>query len=487
MLMFNKLFKSRKFKYGSVATIMTVIFIAAVVVFNIVAIMLVDRLPVKVDLTDNQIFDISDETEEFLDDITEKITIVITAEEAKFAASTGVYTQHLNEIIKNFAIHGKDISVKYVDLLQNPDFVADYEGTISEGQIIVESAKRYRVMAISEMFNITYNNYGQMQSIDSSKAEQELVSALMYVTDQSPETVQILGGREELELAYLESLLSKNSYVVTDIDIISEELDPEANFAMLVAPRYDYTDAMIDKLDTWLDNGGKFGKTLIYVANADQPDLPMLDAYLEEWGIDIGYEVIAETNTSNSYGSVYYNLHQISGKLYTQDLKTAKNPVMVANSRPVNVLWAGKGIREVEVLVSTYDSATLRPTDADEDWTTADATTTGSYGTVVLSRKLYLESEPHTQSNIIAVGSAYFFDEYFLSMPGVNNADYTISLFNGIAGREGGIVIAPKSLEASMLSLSEGQADTLSWVFVIIVPAAVIITGVVTWVRRRHR
>ncbi|HKM31982.1 MAG TPA: Gldg family protein, partial [Oscillospiraceae bacterium] len=193
--MFNKLFKSRKFKYGSVATIMTVIFIAAVVVFNIVAIMLVDRLPVKVDLTDNQIFDISDETEEFLDDITEKITIVITAEEAKFTASTGVYTQHLNEIIKNFAIHGKDISVKYVDLLQNPDFVADYEGTISEGQIIVESAKRYRVMAISEMFNITYNNYGQMQSIDSSKAEQELVSALMYVTDQSPETVQILGGR----------------------------------------------------------------------------------------------------------------------------------------------------------------------------------------------------------------------------------------------------------------------------------------------------
>lgn len=487
MLMFNKLFKSRKFKYGSVATIMTVVFIAAVVVFNIVAIMLVDRLPVKVDLTDNQIFDISDETEEFLDDITEKITIVITAEEAKFAASTGVYTQHLNEIIKNFAIHGKDISVKYVDLLQNPDFVADYEGTISEGQIIVESAKRYRVMAISDMFNITYNNYGQMQSIDSSKAEQELVSALMYVTDQSPETVQILGGRDELELGYLESLLSKNSYVVSDIDIISEELDPEANFAMLVAPRYDYTDAMIDKLDTWLDNGGKFGKTLIYVANADQPDLPMLDAYLEEWGIDIGYEVIAETNTSNSYGSVYYNLHQISGKLYTQDLKTAKNPVMVANSRPVNMLWAGKGIREVEVLVSTYDSATLRPTDADEDWTIADATTTGSYGTVVLSRKLYLESEPHTQSNIIAVGSAYFFDEYFLSMPGVNNADYTISLFNGIAGREGGIVIAPKSLEASMLSLSEGQADTLSWVFVIIVPAAVIITGVVTWVRRRHR
>ena len=55
----KNIFNSRRFKHGSLATAMTVGFVAAVVLVNVIVGLLVERFPMNIDLTDNQIFELS--------------------------------------------------------------------------------------------------------------------------------------------------------------------------------------------------------------------------------------------------------------------------------------------------------------------------------------------------------------------------------------------------------------------------------------------
>ena len=57
----KNIFNSRRFKHGSLATAMTVGFVAAVVLVNVIVGLLVERFSINIYLTDNKIFVLSDE------------------------------------------------------------------------------------------------------------------------------------------------------------------------------------------------------------------------------------------------------------------------------------------------------------------------------------------------------------------------------------------------------------------------------------------
>ena len=73
----KKLLQNKKFKHGSLATAITAIFIAIIVVVNIVVALLIDRFDWKIDLTANQIYQVTDQTEEYLKNYNEKVTIYV--------------------------------------------------------------------------------------------------------------------------------------------------------------------------------------------------------------------------------------------------------------------------------------------------------------------------------------------------------------------------------------------------------------------------
>mgnify|MGYP001037077114 CR=1 FL=1 len=58
----KKSFNKKKLKYGSVATIITVIFIAVIVFINLIAGILTERKGLKLDLTPEKYYDISQQT-----------------------------------------------------------------------------------------------------------------------------------------------------------------------------------------------------------------------------------------------------------------------------------------------------------------------------------------------------------------------------------------------------------------------------------------
>ena len=92
----NSFFRSRKFKYGSVATAFTVAFVAIVVIFNIIFSALAQKYMWYIDMTKEQVFTLSEEAKEIMSDITEDVYIHFASEPDELMNGTNSsYTRYI--------------------------------------------------------------------------------------------------------------------------------------------------------------------------------------------------------------------------------------------------------------------------------------------------------------------------------------------------------------------------------------------------------
>ena len=62
----KNIFKSRKFKYGGIATVITILFIVVVIVINMIMGVLDSKVVMEVDLTPNQVYGLTQESIDFV-------------------------------------------------------------------------------------------------------------------------------------------------------------------------------------------------------------------------------------------------------------------------------------------------------------------------------------------------------------------------------------------------------------------------------------
>ena len=306
-------------KHGLMATVLTLVFVAAVVLVNVIATIIFERYPLTLDLTKEKKYSISEQSEDYIKSIDTDVTVTIFAKEDNFLALSD-YTRQAVEVLKKYKQYNDRIDYRFVDIDSNPDIVKDYGmDTVSAYDIMFETnptseVKRTRKVTIIDLlsfndeFLTNLNNYGmsletlvaQMGSsltflqyygayVEASRADEAFISALMAVTDPNPTTAVFLTGRSEADnLNYLHSLLEANGYQVKTIDITKEEIPEEANVVIVPAPTQDYLPEEVTKLSDYLDNDGKMGKQMLYCASLRQKATPNIDELLEEYGIRIG-------------------------------------------------------------------------------------------------------------------------------------------------------------------------------------------------------
>ena len=130
---------SKKLRHGMMSTALTVVFIAVVVMINIVATVLFDRYPITIDLTKDNIYSISEESEEYVKKIDTDVIITVFAEEDTFTGLS-TYTKQAVEVMKKYSQYNSRISYRFVDIDSNPDIVSEYEAdSVSDLDIIVET------------------------------------------------------------------------------------------------------------------------------------------------------------------------------------------------------------------------------------------------------------------------------------------------------------------------------------------------------------
>ncbi len=504
----------RHLKYGSLATGLVVLFIAAVVLVNVVVTMLFDRFPITIDLTGNSIYTVSEETKNYISGIDVPVDITVMATEDTFR-SISDYTVQCAELLSSYAQYNANITVRYKDLLSNPDFVSNYSQNLGSCDIIVELADsdhtRVKVVTLADIITVaedyepylsaykqqagglyTHQLFDSYGYIISSNAEQALTSAIMAVTDANPVTVCTLSfpGANESDVSGLTDLLDKNGYIITSMDIQRDDISEDVDILIIPAPKIDYTEAETEKITNWLTNGGKLGRDIIYVASAEQGQTPNLDALLDRYGITVEPKIIYET--SSDYYSSYQNFTYqfLVSENYGKDIGNPGLSMVVANSRAITMRFGNTdGYNSCEALVQSSSNAVLWDMYLSEEFDEDKATERGTFNSVVLGRYKALNQDTHISSytNVIAIGSDRIIASTLMSMPQYNNGDFFLSLINELSGKTEGVTIVPKKLKSSGVLVNDSVKNALNLTFAVIIPIAVLAVGTVVWIRRRHR
>lgn len=504
----------KKLKHGMMATVLTLVFVAAVVLVNVIATVIFERYPLTIDLTKEKKYSISEESEKYVKDIDVDVTVSIFSTEDNFLALSD-YTRQAVEVLKKYKQYNDRISYRFVDIDSNPDIVSEYGmDTISAYDIIFETnptseVKRTRKVTIIDLlsfkdeFLTNLNNYGMSLDtvvasmggsltflqyyggyVEASRADEAFTSALMAVTDPNPVTAVFLTGRKETDkLTYLHTLLEANGYQIKDIDITKDEIPSEATVVIIPAPTVDYLPEEIQKISDYLDNDGKMGKQMLYAASVSQPETPNLDEFLEEWGVKIGAGIVCETDSSLYYQLPYYTIADDISTNFTQDV-TSDTVLLNSRSRPITLLFDERNFNGTEAYVSSSDKAVVL------DLQTANQTAKGKqiYTAVASKATFSTEDGSGTYSNIIVYGSVETLSDNYLSFTQFGNREYVLSLINGVTHKTStGITIEPKVITGNVYDLTDSQSSALQWTFTLIIPALILITGGIIWVRRKNR
>lgn len=482
----------RSLKRGALSVALTVVFVAAVVVLNIIVGIVSDRVNTAADLTANSIYSLDDKTEAFLNDtLNSDVTITVLNTEKTFEEQDSSYKQ-VNEILKRMELQSSHVKINYLDIDRNPNYTAQFKGeTLAGNYIVVECEKTGRHKIITPYdyfsFNQTYLQYYGAYVVEGSNIEQETVSAMMYTTSDKLVRVAFTEGYNESSASSgLKNLLSRNGYEVETLSLATtDEIDPEIDYVVIYAPVLDLDSAQLAKIDKFLDNNGKFGKNVVYFASAQQGKTPNIDEFLADWGMAVGYDIIGQVDPSYliTADDLFAHLQQLSDTDYTKDVYGTRLYTYGMDQRPVYKLENSH--TDITVLMQTYENSFLYPLDAEEakDFD-LDKAETGVFNDVLVAQKT---TESGSLSRVCVVGSEHLANSTMMSFTNSNNAEFFVGMWNYISGRKQGMTIKAKSLTPVTFEMNVKTANTLSVILCIVIPVCVIVMGIVIWLRRRHR
>lgn len=481
--------KSRNARKGSVAVVLTIIFIAIVFGLNVVAKMLTNNYPVlSHDMTQSNVYELTETSLEYLDNLNRDITIYVLADE-KDIESQGTYYTQVNKLLHQFDTNSKHITLKYVNIMSNPTFVNEYPDinwNANSYLLLIEHGDNHIAVAQDDVFTYDeeYLAYGEYY-INGQNLEQAVLTAILNVTVEDKVGVTILTGHGEIENTAINSILMNNAYDVETVNLLNAEIDEKSKFVIINAPEYDIDQKTYDTLVDWLYNDGKYGHTLLYVPNYVQSsETPNIDMLLEEWGMAVSDGLIFETDAD--YMVNYYEPNHMSIVNYEESdlsstLKDQNIPVVMLYTMPVELIDTA-----AVSLLSSSQNAVVKPLDADENWDYNEEEPQKLCAAAMSSQG----NEDNTKSsNVIVFGSFEALSQSFFSTTSFNNSQYFINIFNTISHRDDvSVTIEGKNLESAELGLTSMAAPNfLGIIFIAIVPLAVVIVGIVLWILRRHK
>ena len=537
----------KKLKYGGIATAVTVIFVAVVVLLNVVVAQVCKRNPDAVlDLTTANLYEISDDTVDYIKNLNQDVEIAISSEESTFQSDK--YYKMISETISKYQGYSDHISVTYFDTTKDPDILSKYQdlyaGDISSNQIIVTSGDRIKVYSLTDMFEIDqdkyqsyYYGYASLSDcITGFKGEQTLTTAIMNVTDSNPKSVAVITKSNgnyifsatqanAYAVTAMENLLNDNGYDVKELDMVNDTLDAETyDIVVLPAPANDLTMDAIKKLQDFLQNDGNLGKQLIYVADYTQSVTPNLDAFLKDWNLQVDSSYVREDDNNRNQtvqivasagkGLIAPIVSLGDSENYGGNLANSSLPIVAPLARPIQELPSNNGRVVYSLLQSsdtsyaypltqqassgedTTEAASEESQEATEAATTETAATTsfdtdsavrGANTVMALSQSQQSTGSDLIESDVIVLGSMAMMDYYLTQDSSYNNAEYFIGVLNSVCGKEDSIVIAAKDMATTSISATQTQLVTLRTIVVFLIPLAVAAAGIVVFLRRRNR
>jgi len=468
--------------------LLMVLVVAGTVLVNVLAAALSERAPLSLDLTANAAYEAGAETRELLAGLTRDVDLYVLTASDTFGGNA--YLIQAQRMLEQYPRLSPRVKLTYVDYVSDPMFASRFPNlTLSQGDVLVTCGDMVRQLQISNLFNYEYSDSGNM-TITSSRTEEAVSAAIAYVAGGRQVTAAFLTGNGEPDKAAFGKLLTDNNFEVESLNLATDDIGASVNILMLIAPQIDLSEDSLKKLDDFLFNNGKYGKTLFYCADVTQKVLPNLEAFLKEWGVAVEDGVVFETTASLTYQyQPYYPVAGYVNETYKGMLKDAARPMLMPLSRPLTVLFTNKDNNHTEILAQFGETSGVRPSSAQDTFTAKEAARWGPIPAFVLASKQIYGTTGYVEarSNVLVSASAAMLDEYSLHNTSLADSEYVLDVLNSLSERKDAIAIEPKSLSGKTLALSSAQSTAIGVLLAAVLPLAVLAAGTAIWLVRRYQ
>ena len=496
---------SRRFRYGSMATAITAVVAVLVVVLNVVVSLLADRFPINIDLTQNKLFSLSDNSVEIAKSINKDVQVIVFGSEdlyknpnmgSDYYQVEALYKEIYKALQQYTSYSGGKVSVKYEDLNLNPQLATQYtKYEVTSGDILLLCGDRYQKASFNDMYEISGDGYTQAQTV-SSKVEVALASRIKNVMRDTVQVITAFVGHEEDEdtVSALKSIYEANGYEFKELNLASsEEIDANTVAGLIVGPTKDFTAEEIERLQKWLDNDGKLDRNLMVFADFQAECKNLYEFLNVEYGLEVTDNLIMETSLTRTFRySGYYPYADTADTEFTKDLSGSGN-VLIPLTRQIITHKennAENSLYNVPLITSPESAKLMKIKDAtDENASSEDdkSFAADAYpinGMAAAVKWTYVDNE-QVKTNVILSGSTQMI--LAASQATVKNETVLMSALGAMTGVVDDINVSTKSLERDTITFSDSTTLIVGLgVFTVGIPVIILIICLVVFLKRRH-
>lgn len=504
-------------KRGSYSLAITAAVVAGAIILNILVGALTDRFVLEFDMSLNKDNSISEENIEYIKGIEDKVTVTVCADEETYSSYMGYYAQQYYSVsddaatsyydqtvtlVNKYADYNKNITVNFIDT-QSTKFTEISSKYSSEklmyGDIIIstekDGAEKHKIISYDDIYYLdedtTYASYGMsFYTVSGNNIETALTSAISYVTSDKIKRAAIITGHSATDYtATYQTLLKDNNYETEIIsDSLVTEISSEYDLVVIPCPSTDFIGTELDAVSEFLDNDGKLGKGLIFVADVTAPYLTNLYDFLEQWGIVVEDGILFETNSSNHMADDPTTLGSYTTE--ADDILSGMSVCITGYNAPMYAGFESEGGITVTSFMETPDSVVAAPKGVDASWTEADNYETDTYSTVIQAAKSdYDEDNNPITSYVTAFSSTHFLESEYSEYSSVSNKDVLFAVSERGAGADKtDISFVSKYIDEESFAdqVTEASSNTMRIIFMIILPIICIAAGIYIYIKRRN-
>lgn len=465
----------------------TVLLVTIIFAFFIGVTVLMQKLNLTpIDLTEDKLFTLTEESKEQVKNIDKDINIYFVgySEDNSTLDLARQYTK-VNEKIKIEAATATD----------RPDLVEKYGiETDSEG-IIVESGNQYKVLASSDLYTYDYTTY---ESINV--AEEKLTAAIKSVAVEELPKVYFLSGYSSVTLTngmqYLNMYLQNEVNEVKTLDILSQGKVPDdCNTLVIASPEKDFDDVATNAITEYINKGGNI--LWLNAALVQSQELANVNKILAMYGVkpfEVG--VIIEGDSSKMVSEApnlimpEIQYADVTNKLYNSE------GVIFINATKINTeeddTLTNLNVTKTE-LIKTSEKAYFK-TNFENFAPEGERASllVGAQFDKKISEANEETGEKEIKSQLIIYGENLFVSDYQLTQttqtPMVayrQNKDLVLNSIAYLSDREEDITVR-KSTGAVTYTATE-QENKIILAIITAVPLIIIAVGIFVWIKRKHK
>lgn len=495
---------TKKLKYGINSTVIVIGAIIAVILLNSILVAFDDKISLEIDLTQDEIYKLSDSTKDVLKDVTKDTKIGILYDGSEVGENDEFLTV-MKGIVDKYKDENDKIRYELVDYYNDPTPLLKGEYPVNalsemnskrvplQYSMIIVQGDDYQYANPELYLEQSYDK--EQKKIENKVAVEKILTNKLALLSGSVEKfshILYTDGHGENVNVTIGVLLAKYDYTPSRIKLEDLNLVENDNPLLIIdSPKADFTAEEIELLDNFLKNGGN--AQVYFNPLLSNEELPRLESYLkDEWGIIRNHGVIydntkaiaLEDDKKEVYGTMAageYTDHDI-----LKDVKQSGIKVMYSAANALEVK-ADKGMEvQISSVLKTSGGALLKSLETAFNPESSDGTA-GEYDIILTSVWSDMkENGEEITGKVLVSGSSYALDTLPLQSDCANE-ELLINSFDWMSGNTQGINVEVKKMPQGGLLIENAPKWTWFAALVVIIPLLTLAAGIFVFTKRRYK